>query len=341
MVYNRFLNNSMPIFYAGTGSNEFVRPGAFKAISQPYTHQNIDPFIQVEYNNYYCPDNNNNISTCGIVNDPFEGELFTTFAWLYGNFSSHTVDDPYSVWIEKRPQLHSKVLYLKNSNISITVQEGYWFSSHEQWKYLNLPYTDSDINNRVFRNGERARTHYSNYNNQPGLYGCLNGVADSDTDNGGYHCEGIVQIAEQSIDYFGVTTGYGAMPLFLASPNHAFVWFNTMLQANSGQNCFGITEGINITGSNIAPYVTHDTKTTTVLSMLGGIVEDVRDYMQLTGTYGSFIDAIDKEWGRIFNNNLLGEEYDFAIPSNSIPTNVGQQWTSCTSTQNYCVCPQQ
>ena len=40
-------------------------------------------------------------------------------------------------------------------------------SSHEQWKYLELPYFDSDINRRVFFNGERARTWNSVQINNP------------------------------------------------------------------------------------------------------------------------------------------------------------------------------
>merc|ERR1711916_284082 len=42
-----------------------------------------------------------------------------------------------------------------------TVQEGFWFSSHEQWKTLVLPYLDIPRVRDVFENCERARLHNS------------------------------------------------------------------------------------------------------------------------------------------------------------------------------------
>jgi hypothetical protein len=60
------------------------------------------------------------------------------------------------MWVYKRELLQA-VKYHTPSG-PITVQRGWWFSSHEQWKYLEMPYLEVPINKRVFLNGERART---------------------------------------------------------------------------------------------------------------------------------------------------------------------------------------
>ena len=83
------------------------------------------------------------------------------------------------------PPRLSKRLPINRSSHNITVQRGFWFSSHEQWKVgcrmaflqifafgrrphpkhhsqlLFLPYRDSSVAKRIFDNCERARTHYS------------------------------------------------------------------------------------------------------------------------------------------------------------------------------------
>lgn len=92
------------------------------------------------------------------------------------------------------PELISLVFFIDDT-VAITVQKGYWFSSHEQWKYLELPYFEVEINRRyrffrslrsyftflsfessfdslwyrVFLNGEKVRTIHSKENNIPGI----------------------------------------------------------------------------------------------------------------------------------------------------------------------------
>lgn len=35
---------------------------------------------------------------------------------------------------------------------------GYWFSAHETWKYLFLPYDNVPLTHNLIVNGEKART---------------------------------------------------------------------------------------------------------------------------------------------------------------------------------------
>ena len=52
-----------------------------------------------------------------------------------------------------------------------------------------------------------------------------------------------------------------------------------MIISNGGQTAYGSVEGLNITGSSIAPFLTWDTKMTTVIAMLGGLTPNVKERM--------------------------------------------------------------
>jgi hypothetical protein len=111
-----------------------------------------------------------------ILDDPYEGELFTWWLYFFGGLPR---TDRQALWQIKRPQLvavnytGSIVNTCYNNPIAtnysgdpvvskrigpITVQKGFWFSSHEQWKVLEMPYFDVPLVKRVFHNAERVRT---------------------------------------------------------------------------------------------------------------------------------------------------------------------------------------
>ena len=93
----------------------------------------------------------------GTLNDPYEGELFTWWLYFFGGLSQK---DKNLLWEVKRPQLVS-VEYNMGGVGPITVQKGeispqeyrlrliirigYWFSAHEQWKVMEMPYYDVDL----------------------------------------------------------------------------------------------------------------------------------------------------------------------------------------------------
>lgn len=97
------------------------------------------------------PSNYRSETPCGhpcYLDDPYEGELMAFFIDLYGN-----VRDKEKIWERKRPKLVS-VDYPSKSG-PITVVRGFWFSAHENWKFLYLPYNDIPVHKRVFVNGEK------------------------------------------------------------------------------------------------------------------------------------------------------------------------------------------
>jgi hypothetical protein len=73
------------------------------------------------------------------LDDPYEGELFTWFLYFYGDIPAK---DRELLWIVKRPQLASVDWDGGKEYGNITVVKGWWYSSHEEWKFLEMPYLD-------------------------------------------------------------------------------------------------------------------------------------------------------------------------------------------------------
>jgi hypothetical protein len=102
------------------------------------------------------------------------GELFTWFMDLYCTWDSPAErEEP---WMAKRAMLKA-VNYTTSTGRNITVQRGYWYSAHENWKIAFLPFDAIPITKSIFQNCERARTAYSVDNHVAGMYACVNDVA--------------------------------------------------------------------------------------------------------------------------------------------------------------------
>ena len=57
----------------------------------------------------------------------------------------------------------------------VTVQQGFWFSAHEQWKVWSAPYLSNARVRAVFENCERVRSIYSAEKGIPGLRASVRG----------------------------------------------------------------------------------------------------------------------------------------------------------------------
>lgn len=66
-----------------------------------------------------------------------------------------------------------------------------------------------------------------------------------------------------------------------------------MLLAPSGQTIYGSLEATNVSGSNISPMLTWDTKITNLLAMLNGTVDIIRDYFQQKNLLTKFTNRIE------------------------------------------------
>lgn len=104
-----------------------------------------------------------------------------------------------TIWEGKRAKLQA-VNYTTKANVTITVERGFWFSAHEQWKNLFLPYQLSSTYRRVFRNNERARTWNSRDKGVPGLYAAVTGTAYSNKDSLKYYADcGLPEVSFQKV----------------------------------------------------------------------------------------------------------------------------------------------
>lgn len=315
-LLDRWTANIMTVFYAGQG--RFRSVTQIRNCTAPVTPAN-----------YYGD---------GYLNDPYEGELFTDYAYLFADWTS-SGDDRELVWQYKRSMLQSTTLHTPRYNF--TVQRGFWYSAHEQWKYLYLPYHDSSINRRVFVNGEKARIYHSISRGIAGLYAATNGLATSDSQDTGYVSDcGIAEIAFEPVTNVDIVTPYGAMALLLANLSVGQAWLTNHLSAMRGQTCFGAAEALNRTGASWSPMKTWDTSITSVVAMLGGLVEINRQFLIERGKYKELIRAIDREWTRVFDNGtrrLEGEDAPWQLPATRIAAKMSPL-PSCTADSSVCQC---
>jgi hypothetical protein len=152
--FDTMVRNAKTIFYEGEG----------KVLAVAVI---VNPKVPVS------PNNRKPKSPPSFLQDPYEGELFTLILDLFSNWSSDAERN--QMWtVKKDAGRLVAVEYTTRSRGNITVQKGWWYSSHEMWKFLVLPYTDVDIVQRIFLNGEKARTWHSSENSIPGLFASVN-----------------------------------------------------------------------------------------------------------------------------------------------------------------------
>ncbi|OIW24776.1 putative GPI anchored protein [Coniochaeta ligniaria NRRL 30616] len=251
-----------------------------------------------------------------MLDDPYEGELFTWWLYFYSPLSAQ---DKEMLWEVKRPKLVS-VEYNMGGVGPITVQQGYWFSSHEQWKALEMPYYDVDLVRRLFTNAERARTCNSVVTRNPGMFASVNNITNTTTDEivGYISPAGIPSISSQTVQEHDVITPYSVFPTLLVDQSVGLAWLRNMLIGKKMQNPYGSTEATRVDGTGVSALLTWDSKVTTVNALLGGVQDLVRQGLRKEGLYNLFISITQREYSRVFKN-LKGENIDLCLPEESIP----------------------
>ncbi|KAK5164593.1 uncharacterized protein LTR77_009799 [Saxophila tyrrhenica] len=208
----------------------------------------------------------------GVLDDPYEGELFTWWPYFFDGLDE----------------------YYKHGIGPITVQKGFWFSSHEQWKVLEMPYYDVDLVKRLYTNAERARTCNSAARQVPGEYASVNNVTDTYGEIIGYISNaGIPSIANQTEQGLDVVTPYAVFPTLLVEGKRdravGMTWWRNMVTGKKMQNPYGSTESERLDGTAVSSFVSWDSKITTVAALLGDVVDEVRQKMKVDGIYEEFL----------------------------------------------------
>uniref|UniRef100_A0A0D2YAC5 Endo-beta-1,2-glucanase SGL domain-containing protein n=1 Tax=Fusarium oxysporum (strain Fo5176) TaxID=660025 RepID=A0A0D2YAC5_FUSOF len=221
------------------------------------------------------------------LDDPYEGELLTYFFQFFTDLSTK---DKQTLWEYKRAKLE-KAEYNKGGVGPITVRKGFC---------------------RLFKNGERARTCNSVVTKTPGLYASVNNSTDPKTDEiiGYISPAGIPSIASQKDQELDVITPYGVFPVVLFDKAVGLAWWRNMIVGKKMQNPYGSTESTRVDGKGVSALVTWDSKVTTVLSLMNGVV-DLREHV------------------RVFGNKLKGEDIEFCLPKNKVPDAGLKDFTTC------------
>jgi hypothetical protein len=213
----------------------------------------------------------------------------------------------------------------------------FWFSTHEQWKLLLLPYQARELPlvQKVFLNAEKARVFDAYSSGIPGLMASINDVTDGSEDIPDYASAcGIQSIAFEDILRRDLITPYGSFGLFLQDAKAGFCWYNNMLRGPRMQSSFGSTEAINVNGTEISPLTTWDSKITTVLAMLGGIGEINQRFLRAEkdpefGTsFNRFVYIVNREHSLLFGSEkeVLGGEIPLMLPKDEVPTDQLKDW---------------
>jgi len=238
-----------------------------------------------------------------VLWDAFEGEMVVIFMDIFGNWSKYPnngEEEKKLMWKIKAEHVEP-VVYTAADNSKMVLQKGFWFSAHEQWKTLQLPYMDIPLVRHLFTNGEFARLENSLQQQLPGLMASVNAPHGVQCDAHPYcSAVGIQALAEQPIFTETILTPYASFPSILVDSAAGLAWYNHMLAMPRVQTPVGSIESFTNTGKAVAPMATWDAKATTVVAMLGGTGPLLRTYMQEHGVYGVFEDRVKSMYGPIF-----------------------------------------
>ncbi|KAK4934149.1 hypothetical protein LTR66_015704 [Elasticomyces elasticus] len=279
-----------------------------------------------------------------FLNDPYEGELFTWWLYFFSNLTQAQKDQ---LWEVKRPQLvafkytglvintsfsdsiatNYSGLPVLNSSNPITVQNGFWFSSHEQWKLLEMPYLDIPLVYRIFHNAECVRTCNSVLMGQnSGMFASVNNITDPITGqiDGYISYAGTPSVANQTTQELDVVTPYSVFPTLLFNTSVGLAWYKNMLDGKGMQNLYGSSEALRRDGTGVSAFVSWDSKITTIVALLGGVGEFVGRRMKREGLYDEFVRVLTREYGMVFNESmggsgLVGENVDLCYPDFQVP----------------------
>ena len=238
------------------------------------------------------------------LTDSYEGELMTVFMTLFSSDLSTT--EKQAIWANKFVNPRN---YTTSSGEALTVIEGWAFSSHEQWKFLVLPYLDNRDARDLYLNGEKVRADFSNKNQFRGFFASVNAP-----DLSYLSLLGVQDVASEIGVENSVVAPYGTFPMLLADHvsrnNTGLNWLRNILAYDKMLGDYGMTESYDTDTFAIAPLLTWDGKVLTDLAMMGGVFHEIREFMIEDDIYLPFMALIEEEYAKI---DLVIEGVDLAI----------------------------
>ncbi|PPQ71558.1 hypothetical protein CVT24_006439 [Panaeolus cyanescens] len=263
-----------------------------------------------------------------FINDPYEGQQFMWFLYFFGGLNA---TEKAALLEFKRPQLVA-VDWSRPGFPNVIVQKGFWFSSHENWGWTQLPYTDVPLMKNLYSNMEKVRTCDSAFTKNPGMFASVNNSTDSSGQIIGYISNaGIPQIANQTIQELDVITPYSTMNTMITNKRIGLAWWHNMAIAKRMQNPYGSSESTRKDGSATSAFVSWDSKITTLNGLLGGISPIVKSKMIRDGIYAPFVALVQREWGMVFGSllPLKGSDMAYCLPVAGVADTGLVDFTEC------------
>lgn len=244
------------------------------------------------------------------LTDSFEGELMAVFMTLFSSDLSATQKQ--QLWANKFVNARN---YVASSGATITVIEGWAFSSHEQWKFLILPYLDHMVTRDLFLNGEKVRADYSNRKQYRGFFASVNTPANT------YESLlGIQDVASEVGVKNSTIAPYAAFPMLLADhvqqTNTGLKWLQNILAYDKMLSEYGALESYDTSTFAVTPLLTWDGKALTSLATMGGVMDEMREFMIEEGVYLEFINLVDTQY-QVLSGEISGIDAIIATPLDS------------------------
>jgi hypothetical protein len=228
-----------------------------------------------------------------FLDDAYEGLLLNHFADLFGDWRGQESGRE-SLWAAPR---RLPVQYRTQSGRAITVARGHWFSSHEDWGFLVLPFLDDPGARKLYDAAQRVRVTHAHEDGLPGLLASTHQPLTAPGTPGYVSNLGISSIAKHPART-DILTPYAAFPLALWD-RHAFVdWLRKMVSAPGMLGPYGMGESFSAAGGH-APVLTWDGKALPMVAWMGGTIAETRRYLERDGLLGRFLARVRADY-RLF-----------------------------------------
>jgi hypothetical protein len=246
-----------------------------------------------------------------FLDDPYEGLMLGHFADLFGDWRAHP-EGKDVIWKEPR----RKPVTHETQGRKVTVAEGHWFSSHEDWGFLVLPFRDVPVADRLFLNAQKARTTYSADRGWQGLFASTTLPLQSGRLDPRYlSALGVKGVNKQPISQRMVFTPYATFSLALADKQVFASWLKRMLSTPRVWTEYGIGESYSHEGERVAPLLTWDGKALPLIGWMGGIAGDLREQMKRDGVYDAFLGRVKADYARFEGAPIEGDDVPLAPPA--------------------------
>ena len=241
-----------------------------------------------------------------FLDDAYEGTLLCHFADLMGDWSTQPRGKE-AIW--RTPRVEPARFNTRKGNI--TIAKGDWFSSHEEWKFLVLPFRDSKTASRIFVNAQRARTQAATENVEAGLYASTHAPVAANAEPSYESALGVMGANRHPLSDKKIFAAYAAFPLALVDKPLFAGWLKAMIRQPGMFGPYGIGESFSPDGTH-APIATWDGKALPLVAWMGGIATETKLLLKRDGLYDAFLERVQNDYSRF--KKIEGEKIPLAAP---------------------------